>query len=111
MAFTKTLLPSCILRGLQALFAIIVLGLSVTLIKGHNPKHFSDVSHVPKLLPLAAGIGGLTLGGAIAGFVLACTEFLRGYFEIVIDFAVLLANLVGGVVTSASILHHVEGFG
>jgi hypothetical protein len=98
MNFTKTLIPSYILRGLQALLGIIVLGLSVTLIKGHDPRHLS-LSHVPSLLPFAAGIGGLTLAGAFAGFMLAWTEFLRGYFEIVIDVVVLFANLVGGVVS------------
>ena len=103
MAFTKTLIPSSILRGLQSLLAIVVLGLSVTLIKGHNPDHYKDLSGVPKLLFLAACIGGLTLAGAITGFVLACTEFLRGYFEVLIDIVVLLANLVGGVVSCAPI--------
>jgi cytochrome bd-type quinol oxidase subunit 2 len=100
MALTKILIPSSILRGLQALFAIIVLGLSVTLIKTHNPEHDSKVSHAPKILTCTAGIGGLTRAGALAGFVLAWTEFLRGYFEVVLDIGILLINLLGGVVRS-----------
>ena len=98
MAFTKTLIPSSILRALQALFGIIVLGLSITLINGHNPSS-SPVPTVPTLLPFSAAIGGVTLAGALAGFVLAWTEFLRGYFEIILDIFTLLANLVGGVVS------------
>ena len=97
MAFTKTLIPSSILRTLQALFGIIVLGLSVTLIRGHNPLHWT-VSKLPTLLPFSAAIGGLTVAGALLGLVLSWTEFLRGFFEIILDIAVLLANLVGGVV-------------
>ena len=97
MAFTKTLIPSSLLRTLQALFGIIVLGLSVTLIRGHNPLHWT-VSKLPTLLPFSAAIGGLTVAGALLGFVLSWTEFLRGFFEIILDIAVLLANLVGGVV-------------
>ncbi|KAI4956076.1 hypothetical protein J4E91_000286 [Alternaria rosae] len=96
MAFAKTLIPSSILRALQALFGIIVLGLSVTLIRGHNPLHWT-ISKLPTLLPFAAAIGGLTIAGALVGFVLSWTEFLRGFFEILLDIAVLLANLVGGV--------------
>ena len=108
MAFTKTLIPLSILRGLQALFGIIVLGLSITLIKGHNPKHaVPSMSDVPKLLPLAAGIGGITLAGSLIGFLLSWTEFLRGYFEVAIDIVILLANLVGGVVSpSGSSIDH-----
>jgi len=98
MAFTKTLIPSSILRALQALFGIIVLGLSITLINGHNPTN-SALPSVPTLLPFAAAIGGVTLAGALVGFILAWTEFLRGYFEIILDIFILLANLVGGVVS------------
>ena len=100
MAFTKTLIPSSILRGLQALLAVIVLGLSITLINGHNPANSAVLSSVPTILPFTAAIGGLTFVGALAGFILAWTEFLRGYFEIMLDIAVLLANLVGGVVST-----------
>ncbi|CAE7207001.1 hypothetical protein PTTW11_09640 [Pyrenophora teres f. teres] len=96
MPHLKSLLPATILRALQLLLGIITLGLSVTLLKGWAPSqlHFSGP---PVLLPFSAGVGGVTLIGAVLGLALAWTEFLRGYFEVVIDIMVLLANMAGGM--------------
>lgn len=69
------------------------------LIKGWAPSDF-DLSRAPALLPFSAGIGSVTLTGAVISLVLGWTEFPRGYFEVIIDIVVLLANVVGGVVSN-----------
>ena len=103
MPCLKPLLPATILRLIQALLGIITLGLSITLIKGWAPVR-TGISRAPILVPFSAGIGGVTLIGAALGLVLAWTELLRGYFEVVIDLVVLLANEVGGVVSTYSLV-------
>lgn len=69
------------------------------LIKGWAPSDFG-LSRAPALLPFSAGIGGVTLIGAAIGLVLGWTEFLRGYYQVIIDIVVLLSNVVGGVVSN-----------
>jgi len=99
MPHLKPLLPATILRVIQVLLGIITLGLSITLLKGWAPFK-TGISRAPILLLFSVGIGGVTLIGAVLGLVLAWSEFLRGYFEVVIDIVVLLANVVGGVVST-----------
>ncbi|KAG9378718.1 hypothetical protein A1F94_010487 [Pyrenophora tritici-repentis] len=96
MPHLKSLLPATFLRALQLLLGIITLGLSVTLLNRWAPSE-SHLPGPPILLPLSAGIGGVTLIGAILGLILAWTELLLGYFQVSIDIVVLLANVVGGV--------------
>ncbi|XP_014559198.1 hypothetical protein COCVIDRAFT_24469 [Bipolaris victoriae FI3] len=79
------------LRGVQALFGIIVLGLSVTLIRGH---HWGNL---PAGLGYGAFVGGLSFVAAFIGLAATWFEFLGGMVGLVIDGVVALVNLAGGV--------------
>lgn len=95
------LLSSSGLRGLQMLFGIVVLGLSITLIKGQS-KRWDDgrtAPAPPTILPLAAAIGAVSLAAAIFSLVIAWTNLLREYIEMAVDVVVILLNIVGGVVS------------
>jgi hypothetical protein len=75
------LLASSALRGLQMLFGIVVLGLSVTLVKDHyDHRNWDDrygISKAPFILSLAAAIGGLSLVAAVFNLTIAWMEFLN----------------------------------
>ena len=102
MSSKCNLLVSSALRGSQALFAIVVLGLSVTLVKDHNNHDgIQGYPNVPTILPLAAAIGSLTLVAAVFSAVVAWTNFLREYMEMLVDAVIALANIVGGTVCIA----------
>lgn len=81
------------LRGVQALFGIIVLGLSVTLIRGH---HWGDL---PAGLGYGAFVGGLSFVTAFIGLAATWFDFLGGMVGLIIDGVVALVNLAGGVVS------------
>ena len=81
-----------VLRGAQALFGIVVLGLSVTLIRGH---HWGDL---PASLGYGAFVGGLSFVAALIGLAATWFDFLGGIVGLVIDGIVALVNLAGGVV-------------
>lgn len=81
------------LRGVQALFGIIVLGLSVTLIRGH---HWGSL---PAGLGYGAFVGGLSFVAAFIGLAATWFDFLGGMVGLVIDGVVALLNLAGGVVS------------
>ncbi|KAF2032181.1 hypothetical protein EK21DRAFT_110129 [Setomelanomma holmii] len=92
---------SSALRALQILFAVVVLGLSVTLVKDHNNHGgYGDAgwSSVPTILPLAAGIGAISLAAAILSLAIAWTNFLREYIEMLVDVVVIVVNIVGGTI-------------
>jgi hypothetical protein len=99
MSSKLNLLVSSVLRGFQTLFAIIVLGLSVTLVKDHN-NHDEHEGYPgpPAILPLAAAIGALSLVAAVFSLAIAWTDFLREYIEMLVDLVVIMANIVGGTV-------------
>lgn len=80
-----------VLRGAQALFGIVVLGLSVTLIRGH---HWGDL---PASLGYGAFVGGLSFVAALIGLAATWFDFLGGIVGLVIDGIVALVNLAGGV--------------
>jgi hypothetical protein len=87
------------LRGFQILFAVVVLGLSVTLIKGHTTIEDSRVkTGPPPMLSLSVAIGAVTLVAAIASLAIAWTNCLREYIELVIDVTIVVVNMVGGTV-------------
>ncbi|KAF1831848.1 hypothetical protein BDW02DRAFT_36521 [Decorospora gaudefroyi] len=79
------------LRGLQALFAIVVLGLSVTLIRGH---HWGSL---PASLGFAAFVGGITFLAALVGLAAGWFEILGGIVGLVVDGVVALINIACGV--------------
>lgn len=92
------------LRGVQALFGIIVLGLSVTLIRGH---HWGNL---PAGLGYGALVGGLSFVAAFIGLAATWFDFLGGMVGLVIDGVVALVNLAGGVVSIASLDQHHRSF-
>lgn len=85
-------LVNWILRGFQILFGIVVLGLSITLIRGHN------VGSLPSSLGFSAFTGGITIVAALLGLAATWFSFLEGIIGIAIDGLVTLINLVGGIV-------------
>jgi hypothetical protein len=84
------------LRALQALFGIVMLGLSVTLIRGH---HWGDF---PSSLGYAAFLGGISILGALIGLTATWVSFLDGIVGAGIDGIVAMLNLAGGIVRSLS---------
>lgn len=80
------------LRGAQGLFGIVILGLSVTLIRGH---HWGDL---PSSLGYSAFVGGITILAAGLGFAGSFISFLQGVIGMGIDAVVAVASLVGGIV-------------
>lgn len=88
------------LRGAQAVFAIVVIGLSVTLIRGH---HFGSL---PWQLGFAVFAGGLAFVAALVGLAGSCISFLEGTVGLVVDGVAALINILGGIVSAlASFLH------
>jgi hypothetical protein len=103
------LVTSSVLRGFQMLFASVVIGLSVTLSKTYNNQYaFDAYTRPPTLLLLCTAVGGLSLVAAIFNFVVAWTECLREYIEMLVDIVVILANLVTGTVCIASTILVIE---
>jgi hypothetical protein len=97
------LFSGSVLRGFQMLFSIVVLGLSVTLVKtyaGGWPKQTEERPSAPWTLSLATAIGALSLVAAVFSLVVAWTNLLREYIEMVVDVIVVVANMVGGVVST-----------
>lgn len=85
------------LRGFQMLFAVVVLGLSVTLIKGHTTFEDSRVkTGPPPMLSSSVAIGAVTLIAAVASLSIAWTNCLREYIELVIHVIIVVVNMVGG---------------
>jgi hypothetical protein len=80
------------LRGAQALFAVVVLGLSVTLIRGHQ------WGSLPASLGFAAFVGGVSFLGAMVGLAASFFDFLGGMVGLVVDGIVALLNVACGVV-------------
>jgi hypothetical protein len=82
------------LRGLQALFGVVILGLSVTLIRGH---HWGSL---PASLGYAAFIGGLTILAALIGIAATWVTFLEGIVGMALDGLVAILSIIGGIVRS-----------
>ncbi|KAF2275922.1 uncharacterized protein EI97DRAFT_433858 [Westerdykella ornata] len=80
-----------VLRGAQLLFAIVVLGLSVDLVRGHN------YGSLPVTLGFAAFVGGVSVVGALLGLAATWVEALNSIIGAGIDIIVALINLAGGV--------------
>lgn len=81
------------LRGFQFLFGIVVLGLSVTLIRGH---HWGST---PASLGFAAFVGGISILASLIGLAGTWVSFLEGVVGLAIDGVVALINIAGGVVS------------
>jgi hypothetical protein len=105
---SKLNLSCSLLRGLQILFALVVLGLSATLVTTHNrtaveySKNNEEgvtFSRAPASWYLAAAIGALSLVAAVFNLCISWTEFLREYVEMFVDVVVFVANIIGGTVS------------
>jgi hypothetical protein len=82
-----------ILRTFQFLFGVVILGLSVTLIRGHQ---WGDL---PSTLGYAAFLGGITIIAALVGVAAYWIHFLEGIVGAAIDVIVALLNIAGGIVS------------
>lgn len=81
-----------VLRGAQALFGIVVMGLTITLIRNH---HWGET---PASLIFGATIGALSFVAAIIGFAGIWIAFLGGMVSVTIDGIIALVNIIGGIV-------------
>ncbi|KAF9735401.1 hypothetical protein PMIN06_002613 [Paraphaeosphaeria minitans] len=86
------------LRGFQILFAAVVLGLSVGMIKGQGPGLNSPIS-----LRYTAFVGGVSFLTAIVGIASEWISILQGMVGLVIDGLVTLLNIAGGVLLAIQI--------
>lgn len=82
------------LRGTQALFAVVVLGLSVGLITDHK------TGSLPITLGYAAFVGGISLLGAFIGIAANWVELLQGIIGAGIDAFLTILNIAGGIVSN-----------
>lgn len=79
------------IRGVQALFAIVVFGLSTTLIKGHK------VGSLPLTLGFVAFVGGVSFVAALLGIASHWIKVLQGKVGMVVDAVIVGLNLAGGI--------------
>lgn len=86
-----------VIRGFQILFASVVLGLSVGMVKGRGPGRDSPIS-----LRYTAFVGGVTFLTAIIGIAAEWVSVLQGMVGLIIDGIIILLNIAGGVVSCSS---------
>jgi len=96
MAIANPLL-NFVVRGFQALFGIVVLGISVSLIRGH---HWGGL---PASLGFSAFVGGVTILGAALGVAGLFFSFLDGMVGLIVDGVVAVINAAGGIVLALKI--------
>lgn len=81
------------IRATQAFFAIVVLGISCSLIKG-NQKDASP----PSTLGFVAFIGGISFVASLLGVAAHWIQILQSNLGIFIDAAMVGLNVAGGIV-------------
>ncbi|KAF1366051.1 hypothetical protein EJ07DRAFT_161099 [Lizonia empirigonia] len=79
------------IRGTQALFAIVVFSLSISLIKGHH------VGSLPSTLGFVAFVGGLSFVGALLGIAAHWLVVLQGQVGVFMDAVIAGVNIAGGI--------------
>jgi hypothetical protein len=84
-----------VLRGFNIIFASIVLGLSIGLMKGQWEGESSPVS-----LQFAAFVGAISLLGGFIGLAAEWVTILQGKIGLIIDGVITVMNIAGGVVSS-----------
>jgi hypothetical protein len=103
MSSKLNLVSTSLLRGFQMLFAIVVIGLSTTLLKNYDNRPAltnEDIrTSAPHILPMAIAVGCLSLVAAIFNLAVAWTQFLREYIEFLVDVAVIFVNIIAGSVS------------
>lgn len=80
------------IRGTQALFAMVVFGLSSSLIRGHH------LGSVPSTLGFVAFVGGVSVVGALLGVAAHWVRVLQGQVGVLVDAVVVGINVAGGIV-------------
>lgn len=98
---------STVLRSLQILFGIVILGISATLAKQHYDGLEADqaeqvkphLSAVPFVLPWLSAVGALTFIAGAVNIFIAWTECFGEYIEMLIDLVMIFANVFGGTVS------------
>lgn len=80
------------IRGTQALFAIIVFGLSTTLIRGHK------LGSLSSSLGFVAFVGALSFLAALLGIASHWLQVLQGHIGVLIDAIIVGVNIAGGIV-------------
>ena len=93
MTTTSSPVPILASRAFQALFSLVVLGLSVVLLKGHRE------GALPDSLCFTALVGILSLVAALLGIAMCFRNFMSEQIANVIDGVVLLLNVAGGIVS------------
>ncbi|KAJ4984133.1 hypothetical protein SVAN01_10365 [Stagonosporopsis vannaccii] len=78
-------------RGTQALFAVVVFGLSTTLIKGHK------VGSLPSTLGFVAFVGGISFVAALLGVASHWIQVLQGKVGVLMDAVIAGLNVAGGI--------------
>ncbi|KAK3217433.1 hypothetical protein GRF29_1g3057418 [Pseudopithomyces chartarum] len=91
-------LVNFVLRGFQLVFASVVLGLSVSLVRAQ-----AEGSNSPISLRYASFVGGLTFIAAIIGIAAEWVSVLQGKVGLLIDGIVTLVNVAGGVLLAIQI--------
>lgn len=80
------------IRGTQALFAIVVFGLSTSLIKGHH------LGSLPSTLGFAAFAGAISVISALLGIAAHWMQVLQGKVGVLMDAVMAGINIAGGIV-------------
>ncbi|KAF2747522.1 hypothetical protein M011DRAFT_423197, partial [Sporormia fimetaria CBS 119925] len=86
-----------VLRGTQILFAIVIIGLSVDLIRGHK------VGSLPNSLGFSAFVGGLSILAGILGLAATWIDGLNSLVGVGIDAIVALVNIAGGILLATKV--------
>lgn len=89
-----------VLRGFQFLFGVVILGLCITLIRGH---HWGEL---PASLGYGAFVGCVTILAALVGIAAVWLEFLDGIISLAVDALTAILNLAGAVVSLQSARLH-----
>ncbi|KAH6620059.1 marvel domain-containing protein [Boeremia exigua] len=89
MASTNPVITFAV-RGTQVLFAMVVFGLSTTLIKGH---HYGKI---PSTLSFVAFVGAVSIIAALLGVASHWMHVLQGRVGVIIDAVVAVLNAAGG---------------
>ncbi|PSN70296.1 hypothetical protein BS50DRAFT_585733 [Corynespora cassiicola Philippines] len=87
------------LRCAQALFAVVVIGLTATLIKGQVTNN-----SLPVVFGYAAFVGAASLVGAFVGIAGRFMDILQSIVGLGIDAFILLLNLAGGVIIAVKLI-------
>lgn len=86
------------IRGFQIVFAAVVLGLSVGMIKGQGPFLSSPIS-----LRYTAFVGGISFLTGFVGIAAEWVSVLQGMVGLIIDGLIILLNIAGGVLLAIQI--------